>query len=469
MSVISNGYIHLGGNIRNIYILLLLSLSFLKTEVNDGLVLISDFSTESVVLVDIENNIVNSWEVNDYNLLRSYLTPDSILVTISKLNNLPVLQKYDWDGLLLWTFIFEEGECLIHHEQVILPNGNILAICKETIIAEENIYFNEDLVIDKIIEIEPLDNDQANIIWEWHFYDHLIQDYDPNMLNYGIISENPQLFNINAYNSLGDFTHLNCVDFNSELNQIIFSSRSLNEIFIIDHSTTTEEAKSHIGGIYGKGGDFLYRWGNPINYNRGDFGDQKLHAPHAVNWINSDYPGGGNILLFDNEYDVSISAIIEFQPPILSNGLYSLDEYEPFEPNEYTWINHSSNYYSLSHSGAFRMPNGNTLITIFGVPPLYEINIIEIDENGVLQWEYLGSFITFRASKYPYTYFNSMVQIGDINEDGLLNILDIVILVNCVLQIGYGYECYDELGDTNLDGFINILDVVILINIILNP
>ena len=391
------------------------------------------------------------------------------MVTISKLNNLPVLQKYDWDGLLLWTFIFEEGECLIHHEQVILPNGNILAICKETIIAEENIYFNEDIVIDKIIEIEPLDNDQANIIWEWHFYDHLIQDYDPNMLNYGIISENPQLFNINAYNLLGDFTHLNCVDFNSELNQIIFSSRSLNEIFIIDHSTTTEEAKSHIGGIYGKGGDFLYRWGNPINYNRGDFGDQKLHAPHAVNWINSDYPGGGNILLFDNEYDVSISAIIEFQPPILSNGLYSLDANEPFEPNEYTWINHSSNYYSLSHSGAFRMPNGNTLITIFGVPPLYEINIIEIDENGVLQWEYLGSLITFRASKYPYTYFNSMVQIGDINEDGLLNILDIVILVNCALQIGYDYECYDELGDTNLDGVINILDVVILINTILNP
>ena len=441
----------------------------MKTEVNDGLVLISDFSTESVVLVDIENNIVNSWGISEYNLLRSYLTPDSILVTISKLNNLPVLQKYDWDGLLLWTFIFEEGECLIHHEQVILPNGNILAICKETIIAEENIYFNEDLVIDKIIEIEPLDNDQANIIWEWYFYDHIIQDFNPEIINYGIISENPQLFNINAYNSLGDFTHLNCVDFNSELNQIIFSSRSLNEIFIIDHSTTTEEAKSHIGGIYGKGGDFLYRWGNPINYNRGDLSNQKLHAPHGVNWINSDYPGGGNILLFDNEYDVSISAIIEFQPPILSNGLYSLDANEPFEPNEYTWINYSSDYFSLSHSGAFRMPNGNTLITIFGVPPLYEINIIEIDENGVLQWEYLGSFITFRASKYPYTYFNSMVQIGDIKEDGLLNILDIVILVNCVLQIGYDYECYDELGDANLDGVINILDVVILINIILNP
>ena len=429
---------------------------------NDGLVLISDFSSETIVLIDIDNNIVNSWEVNDYNLLRSYLTPDSILVTISKLNNLPVLQKYDWDGLLLWTFIFEEGECLIHHEQVILPNGNILAICKETIIAEENIYFNDDIVIDKIIEIEPLDYDQANIIWEWHFYDHLIQDYDPDILNYGIISENPQLFNINAYNHFNDFTHLNCVDFNSELNQIIFSSRSLNEIFIIDHSTTTEEAKGHDGGIYDKGGDFLYRWGNPINYNRGDLLNQKLHAPHAVNWINSDYPGGGNILLFDNEYDVSISAIIEFQPPILSNGLYSLDANEPFEPNEYTWINHSSNYYSLSHSGAFRMPNGNTLITIFGVPPLYEIKIIEIDENGSLQWEYLGNHVTFRASKYPLSYFNDDIQIGDLNSDDLINISDIIILINMILN-----DEYLQQGDLNVDGMINIADIVLLVNIIL--
>ena len=174
----------------------------------------------------------------------------------------------------------------MHHEQAILPNGNILAICKETISAEENIYLNDELVIDKIIEIEPADDNQANIIWEWRFYDHLIQDYNSEIPNYGNIANNPQLFNINAYNILGDFTHLNCVDFNPDLNQIIFSSRSLNEVFIIDHSTTTMEAKGHFGGIYGKGGDFLYRWGNPINYNRGDLSNQKLHAPHGVNWIN---------------------------------------------------------------------------------------------------------------------------------------------------------------------------------------
>jgi hypothetical protein len=77
--------------------------------------------------------------------------------------------------------------------------------------------------------------------------------------------------------------------------------------------------------------------------------------------------------------------------------------------------------------------------------------------------------MAYRALKYPYTYFNSVVQIGDINEDGLLNILDIVILVNCALQTENSNECYDELGDTNSDNVINILDIVILVNMILNP
>ena len=448
---------------NNIIIILLLN-TLLNAEINDGLVLISDFSTNSVVLIDTDNYIVNSWEISDYDFFRSYLTSDSILVAFSKLDNIPIIQKFDWDGSVIWNFIFEEGECKMHHEQVILPNGNIIAICREKIIADENIYFNGDIVIDKIIEIEPIANDQANIIWEWHFYDHLIQDYDSDILNYGIISENPQLFNINAYDQFSDYSHLNCVDFNPELNQIIFSSRSLNEVFIIDHSTTTEEASGHIGGIYGKGGDFLYRWGNPINYNRGDILDQKLHAPHAVNWINSNYPGGGNILLFDNEYDASISAIIEFQPPVLNNGTYILDEFEQFGPDSYTWINHSSDYFSLSHSGAFRLPNGNTFITTFGAPPFYDNNIFEIDNNGSVQWEYIGNLVTYRAIKYPYTYFANEIQSGDLNGDGILNILDVVTLINIVL----GNTDPVESGDLNSDGILNILDVVQLINIILS-
>jgi len=202
-----------------------------------------------------------------------------------------VMQKFNWEGSNLWTFVLDSDICRMHHEQLVLSNGNILALCRETITAEENIYMNIELDIDKIIEIEPIGSNQANIIWEWHFYDHLIQDYDSDIANYGIISENPQLLDISIHDSYNDFTHLNCIDYNDALNQIIISSRVFNEVFIIDHSTTTEEAASHIGGIYNNGGDILYRWGNPINYDRGNLSDQKLHAPHGVNWIKSGLPG----------------------------------------------------------------------------------------------------------------------------------------------------------------------------------
>jgi len=54
--------------------------------------------------------------------------------------------------------------------------------------------------------------------------------------------------------------------------------------------------------------------------------------------------------------------------------------------------------------------------------------------------------------------------IGDLNEDGLLNILDLVMLVNIIL--------YDENGspaaDVNGDGTYNVLDVVMLASIILS-
>ena len=54
--------------IKYIIIILLLN-TLLNSEVNDGLVLISDYTDESVVLIDVDNNIVNSWEISDYNLV----------------------------------------------------------------------------------------------------------------------------------------------------------------------------------------------------------------------------------------------------------------------------------------------------------------------------------------------------------------------------------------------------------------
>ena len=52
---------------------------------------------------------------------------------------------------------------------------------------------------------------------------------------------------------------------------------------------------------------------------------------------------------------------------------------------------------------------------------------------------------------------------GDLNDDGILNVLDVVLMVNMVLGNGY-----DESADMNGDGIINVLDIVTLINAILS-
>ena len=54
--------------------------------------------------------------------------------------------------------------------------------------------------------------------------------------------------------------------------------------------------------------------------------------------------------------------------------------------------------------------------------------------------------------------------LGDINQDGALNVLDVVSIINIILFD----NTYNELADLNQDGGINILDVVILVSIILD-
>jgi len=221
---------------------------------------------------------------------------------------------------------------------------------------------------------------------------------------------------------------------------------------------TTEEASGNSGGVYNVGGDILYRWGNPSNYNRGDNSDQKLFAPHGVNWINNSFPGEGNILLFNNAHSELQSAVIEFQSPVLDDGSYPLINEEPFGPTDFIW-SYQSDFYSLTHSGAFRQTNGNTLITSFE-----DNRMFEVDYEGMMQWEYIGDFVNVhRAIKYADSYFNSFIP-GDINQDGDIDILDVVLLVNMIL----GEISIDLSADLNLDNLVDILDIIQLINIILN-
>lgn len=66
--------------------------------------------------------------------------------------------------------------------------------------------------------------------------------------NYGVISDNPQLLDINFVGrseNKADWLHANSMQYNELLDEIIISFQGTSEFFIIDHSTTTAEAASN--------------------------------------------------------------------------------------------------------------------------------------------------------------------------------------------------------------------------------
>ena len=59
----------------------------------------------------------------------------------------------------------------------------------------------------------------------------------------------------------------------------------------------------------------------------------------------------------------------------------------------------------------------------------------------------------------------NVISLGDLNLDGQINIVDIVLVIEIILDSD---NEYNQLADLNEDGSINIIDVVQLVNIILN-
>ena len=266
----------------------------------------------------------------------------------------------------------------------------------------------------------------------------------------------------------GDWLHLNSIDYHEEFDIIAISSRKMNEFYFIDHSTTTEEAASNGGGNFNQGGNFIYRWGNPQNYGRGDEDDQQLISQHSVNWINNEYPGGGDIILFNNRTEELGSQILQLTTPI-NDFLYELNTDGAHGPEVPIWVYEDGSFFSNIQSGAFRLENGNTFISIGDSPTFFEI-----DTLGEEVWNYTftgPSGQDFngnipRAQKYSLNYMINDLLPGDLNSDSIVNILDVILLVDYIINESVESD-YSISFDLNQDQSIDIIDIILLVNIIL--
>jgi len=302
------------------------------------------------------------------------------------------LEEYDWEGNLVWEYWCSDEKKMMHHDVEILPNGNILAMIVEKKSYDEciaagfspNSLRDGYLLPEYIVELEKKGKNDANIVWEWHVWDHLIQDNDPNKPNYGEPSEHPRRIwvEVNGRRATSFWNHMNSIDYNEELDQIMLSVRGCSELWILDHSITTEQAK-------GKGGDLLYRWGNPAAYDRGTKNDQQLFQQHDAQWIKKGCPGAGNILIFNNGLKranggrLSYSSVDEIIPP----KNYTLKKGKAYGPEKPKWSYTAPNktdFYAEAISGCQRLPNGHTLICDGTSGVFFEVN-----PKGEKTWEYV--------------------------------------------------------------------------------
>tara|TARA_B100000700_G_scaffold258644_1_gene293039 strand:+ start:1637 stop:3190 length:1554 start_codon:yes stop_codon:yes gene_type:complete len=363
---------------------------------------------EGTYLIDNCGKLTHSWQSNFNTGNSVYLLDDGSLLRTCRIQSTTFsgggsggrVEKRDWNNNLLWGYNFSNSTYHQHHDIEPLPNGNILILCWERKSFLEAINSGRDssAIIDGelwstyILEIEPIGSNSINIIWEWRLWDHLVQEFDSTKNNYGSVGDHPELLDINFYTGNGrkDWLHCNSIDYNENLDQIIISSRKLSEIYIIDHSTTTNEAAGHYGGISGKGGDLLYRWGNPKSYKNGTISDQKLFGQHDAHWISEDFKDGGKIMIFNNGQGRLYSSIDIISPTIDINGDYVINN-NTFSPDSAEWSYTDPNpqdFYSSYISGCQRLPNGNTLICDGAHGTFFEIDSLN---NKV--WKYINPII----------------------------------------------------------------------------
>jgi hypothetical protein len=368
-------------------------------------------------LIDKCGRKVNEW-TSQYNPgLATYLIDHGVLLRTGadSTNNTfgvvgGIIEKRDWNNNLLWQYKISNTQECQHHDIHLMPNGNILAIVwdlktkPEAIAMGRRPAFTSNFVwSEKIVELQPVGTTSANIIWEWYLWDHVVQDFDSTKPNYAVVKDHPELVDINRYSGpfKPDWIHMNSVDYNPITDQILLSTHTFNEIWIIDHSTTSAQAAAHSGGLSGKGGDLLYRWGNPVTYKRGTLADQKLFGQHNAQWLKPGFPNEGKILIFNNgngRTPVDYSSIDIIAPPIDNNYHYTIDSIAAFLPTALTWTYTAplaTDFYSPNIAGVEPVIDGSFVICEGATGRFFEIN-----PNSQVVWEYMN----------PYSYMGPLAQ-----------------------------------------------------------
>ncbi|MEQ8470145.1 MAG: arylsulfotransferase family protein [Marinoscillum sp.] len=323
----------------------------------DGYVLLNELGSSKLRLVTKDGTTVSAWELGDNNLLGNdaELLQNGSLVSVHKLEPAPLsqggyggsIQIRNENKQITWQYDMSSTSGLQHHDLEVLPNGNVLVMAWEVKTPQEliSVGYTGEVTTLNSEAIYEIDTGTQEIAWEWHAWDHLVQDEDETKSTFGYLFQNPEKINVNYVTDSPEFMHCNGIDHDAARDIIYISVRKYSEVWVIDHQTTSLEA-------IGSKGDLLYRFGNPATYK--GTGDRLFTYQHHPNLIEGSVPGKGNMLVFSNNPDEGKSNVIELDIP---------DNFDFNVPPKVVWSYDDDELFSPILSGAERLPNGNTLIS----------------------------------------------------------------------------------------------------------
>lgn len=393
----------------------------------DGFTLFSPNNGRTTYLLDMEGRNAHTWQHSLPGGYSTYLLGDGSLLRPASQPNAPLrgaassglIERVSWTGQVLWSWPYSSSTYVAHHDIEPMPNGNVLLIAWEVKTAAEASARGrqnaQPMWPDHIVEVKPSGTYGGEIVWEWHAWDHLVQDRDPSKPDYGVIAEHPGRLDVNLISNAqmpggGDWLHINGISYNPEEDLIVISSHFMNEFYVIDHSTSTAEAKTRAGGRHGKGGDILYRWGNPSNY--GATGSRVFDVVHCSFWIPAGCPGAGNILAFNNAARARASEIVEVTPPRDGEGRFAYSPGQAFGPASPVWNYRAGTSFFSNHLGGNqRLPNGNTFLT-----EATSGDLREVASDGTVVWEYNYSREIARALRYGRDYSGVSALVTSVEE-----------------------------------------------------
>ena len=451
-------------------------------------------------LIDSAGTVLHTWEsdLSAASGTTAYLREDGLLLRSGQ-RNLPTggflpgswstVQLVEPDGTVVWEYTQQNaGQLTFHHDINPMRNGNILVTVWELVPAAEMEALGWEPVngvngvwMEKIQELEPnLVDGSTNVVWEWALKNHLVQDLDENEANFGDVgAERGRVdINFNARILSGDYFHISGIDYSEERDEIVLCPNNIDELWVIDHSTTTAEAATSTGGARGQGGELIYRWGNPqvYDFHGGATEPSFLRGAHDPRW--SVNPESGEIQItvhnndrVDNTPGDSESQALLLDLPLNSSGDYVISNAETFLPEVPVVLyeqDPANPFFSTRIMGsAQRLSNGNIVITLS-----FTRTLVEVNEEGEIVWEATindGGIFIFKSQSYSVSYsgfqdlpFNIAPLLkGDINLDGVVDFSDIpsfiAVLQSGVFQIEADTSCDKAVDFADIPSFIALL------------